>query len=1232
MGEVGLEGWDFSMVLEWHGEEGRGLDSGFRREDGNGKGEWNGEKVGGYNRRKVWLEAARPNVYCARGNGLSLKALLPLLTDHPAFDRLADGLAGGGSATTSVSSGGTALVLSALREALKRPMLVIAPRQDDARRLLDQLSLYLGSDDAALPLPEPDVLPFERMTVDASTNNRRLMAINALAYSPSDNPAIVVSSLAAALRKTVPPSTFQQTAVTLEAGQRVRLGELAEAWVNMGYRREHSVEIPGSFSIRGGIVDVFSPNSELPLRLDLFGDEIESLHLFDPLTQRSMRAVERARIVPAQESLPLHVDRDEVDRLASELDFGRCPEGVQERFQEDLADIFAGANWDEMDYYHGLVNQSSILDHLTDDAIVVFLQQSYVEQEAESLEEHVERMRRGRVDRGELPGNFPASTLGWEDFAGGLADRPVLDVTPWNTEGVGFEFRSAPSFYGRIERFTSEVKEELVGGKTVVLASRHARRLAEILADAEIGSVLVDDANSNLRPGRVVIVPGSLEHGWRLTLPEAEVLLLTDLEIFGTAKERRSRPRRQVKKSLFLSQLEPGTFVVHEDHGVARFSGTTSMEANGESREYLVLEYAESDKLYLPTDHLDRIYPYVGTSDRPPTLTRLSSSEWARAKERVKASARELARELLDLYANRRVAKGHAFSADVVWQQEMEDAFPYEETPDQARVIDEVKADMEDVQPMDRLVCGDVGYGKTEVALRAAFKAVNDGLQVALLVPTTILAQQHYATFVDRLSPYPIRVDVLSRFRTQKEQRRIVEDLREGAIDIVIGTHRLIQKDIRFRNLGLVVVDEEQRFGVAHKEHIKKLRRSVDFLTLSATPIPRTLYMALSGVRDMSAMDTPPEERYPVKTYVGEYSDHIIQEAVKRELDRGGQVFFLHNRIRSIHRVAADLGKLTPQARIAVAHGRMEESRLEDVMLAFSEGEFNVLVCTTIIESGLDIPNANTLVVDRADRFGLSQLYQLRGRIGRSSSRAYSYLLVPRGKRITPGAEKRLQAILEASELGSGFRIAMRDLEIRGAGNILGAEQSGHIHAIGFELYTKLLNQAVQELREQRNGEAPTQAEAKEDVRVDLPLSAHIPNGYIGHLPVRLNVYQRLMDLRSQPQIDDMREELRDRFGRMPKAVDNLLYLVSLKIMAQKMGVQSIASSETEINITLKESVGGARLVLERTLGGWASVGNRQIRLNRRVIGSKWRAVLDVTMQRLKEFQEKLSSLPVGTV
>ena len=510
---------------------------------------------------------------------LSLKALLPLLARHPAFGELANSLTKAESATTSVSAGGTALLLGALRQELKRPMLVIATRQDDARRLLDQLAVYLGDDEAALALPEPDVLPFERMTVDASTNNRRLMALHALARPTAANPPVVVASLASALRKTLPPSTFAQSAVDLAVGQTIRLGELADSWTQMGYRREHSVEIPGSFSIRGGIVDVFSPNSDLPLRLDLFGDEIESLHLFDPLTQRSVKPVQSARIIAAQETLPLHTDQEQINEIVSRLDFSECPDGVQERLQEDLAGIFAGANWDEMDYYHGVINQSSIFEHLQENAIVVFLQRNLVEEEARSLQEHVERMQLDRVRRGELPKNFPTATLDWAKFAEGLKGRSTLDVSPWNTEAQGFEFRSAPSYFGSMDRFTSELKVELRRGLTVVLASRHARRLAEILSEAEIGSVIASDANPGVEPGRVVIVPGSLEQGWRLTLPQAEVLLLTDLEIFGTAKERRSRPRRPVRKKLFLSQLEPGTYVVHEDHGVAKFAGTTSMEA-----------------------------------------------------------------------------------------------------------------------------------------------------------------------------------------------------------------------------------------------------------------------------------------------------------------------------------------------------------------------------------------------------------------------------------------------------------------------------------------------------------------------------------------------------------------------------------------------------------------------------------------------------------------------------
>ena len=1157
---------------------------------------------------------------------MTLKGLFPLLSAQAAYRHLMEEFTQGQRARTSAPEGGKALMLATLWHDLRRPVLVITPRPDDARRLHDQLTIYLGEEASVLLFPEPDVLPFERLAVDAATNNQRLMAIDTLCNDAEEQPALVVASLAAATRKTLSRSTFVDCGATLSAGQRVRLGYLASQWVTMGYRREESVEIPGTFSLRGGIVDIFPPNSPLPARLDLVGSEIESLHLFDPSTQRSVQAVDAIRIAPAQEVLPLHAERQRVSDLIAGMNFSDCRPEVSERINDDLATLFSGRDQEDLSFYNGLINETSLLEYLSPDGLVVLDRESEIEGEASTLETRAQDLRRDRVARGDLPANFPVPHLSWDQFKAGLEARRLLSVGQWSGDEEGIGFKSPSSYYGRLDQFSADARQMLREGHSITVVTCHARRLAEILSEADIGASVSAQLLEPPHPGSVGIVSGSLDQGWTLR----EAVLLTDLEVFGTVKERRIRVRRPVKKAPFLSQLEPGCYVVHQDHGIARFAGTTSMKINGEDREYLALEYAEKDKLYLPTDHLDRISSYVATSDTPPTLTRLSSAEWTRAKERVKASTQDLAKDLLDLYAGRQVVQGHPFSPDLVWQQELEDAFPYEETPDQARTIEEVKGDMEQLKPMDRLVCGDVGYGKTEVALRAAFKAVADDMQVALLVPTTILAQQHYATFSSRLSPYPLQVEVLSRFRTPKEQAKVIEGLKLGTVDIVIGTHRLLQKDVRFKNLGLVVVDEEQRFGVGHKERLKGMRRDVDFLTLSATPIPRTLYMALSGIRDMSTMETPPEERFPVKTHVGEYSDQVVKEAILRELDRGGQMFYLHNRISSIRRAAAHLAQLVPEARIAVAHGRMAEEELEGEMLAFNQGDTDVLVCTTIIESGLDIPNANTLIIDRADRFGLSQLYQLRGRVGRSSSRSYSYLLVPKGRRITPEAEKRLRAILEASELGAGFRIAMRDLEIRGAGNILGAEQSGHIHAVGFELYTQLLNQAVAEQRVQRGEAPPEELKPQADVRVDLPISAYIPQDYISHLPNRLAVYQRLTGLRQLAQVEDMRDELRDRFGPTPEAMESLLYIIVLRILAQEVGVQSITSLDGNIVLALRDPVAGARLALEKSLGSRARVGNQQVRLNRNLMGPAWQEELTAVLGAMKEFQERLSQLPVG--
>jgi transcription-repair coupling factor (superfamily II helicase) len=728
--------------------------------------------------------------------------------------------------------------------------------------------------------------------------------------------------------------------------------------------------------------------------------------------------------------------------------------------------------------------------------------------------------------------------------------------------------------------------------------------------------------------GRVTLVAGSLRQGWSLHLRDSHTSLLTDGEVFGSVKERRPRRRTVVPQAPFTSELTPGSYVVHVDHGVARFSGTVKMGEEDGQREYLVLEYAEGDRLYVPTEHLDRVSPYVAVSDSPPTLTRLGTAEWARAKERAKGAAREMAQELLSLYAARAMVQGHVYDSDSPWQAELEESFPYEETSDQRRTIVEVKRDMETSTPMDRLVCGDVGYGKTEVALRASFKAVTDGFQVAFLVPTTVLAQQHYVTFSERLRPFPVRVEVLSRFRTDREQQEVVEGLISGRVDIVIGTHRLIQKDVAFKNLGLVIVDEEQRFGVSHKEKLKSMRQEVDVLTLSATPIPRTLYMSLSGLRDMSTMETPPEERLPVRTYVGEYSEEMAREAILRELERGGQVFFLHNRVHTIHRVAGEVQRLVPQASLSVAHGRMPEEELEQVMADFSRGEIDVLVCTTIIESGLDIPNANTLIIDRADMLGLSQLYQLRGRVGRGTYRAHAYLFTPRHRRITEAARKRLHAILEASELGAGFRIAMRDLEIRGAGNLLGAEQSGHIHAVGFDLYSQLLQQAISEVKAGETGK-PSEERPRIETRVELGLPAFIPDSYVEHLPTRLAIYQRLAKVQKRDEVEEMGGELRDRFGPLPQPVSDLLYVVELKALAQEAEVESVVRSQGQVVLGLVTPIGGARLALQKELGSHAQVGYQQVRLSLRSMDKDWKDGLLRSLEQIIAFRERVKDLVV---
>ena len=1180
---------------------------------------------------------------------MSLKGLVSLFEHYPdslpTLDRPRDS---SNALRVAARQGSRPAYVAALWGRSAAPLLVITPRAEDSRRLHDQLLTYLGDDAPLHLLPEPEVLPFERLAVDAHTTNQRLAALSALFRSENEGEGVaplVVTSVAAALRKTLPPNVvggisdgdWCGDALRLRVGQRIpRLEDLLSRWVALGYRHEPVVESPGFFSHRGGIIDVFPPQYDTPFRIELWDDEIDTIRNFDPYTQRSTGSAQQVGIIPAREQLPETVDRGRVEQAIAAMDFSNCREDFRQRMDEDLVDLFSDPNMETLHFYNGLLNQFHLLDYLPDNATVLFDRMEQIQSEAQDQGEKFDRIRASREERGELPRNFPSPYVLWEDFSAALQqwNGPQVALQSWLTDESDPIFAPATPYLGQLEQFTADVQRDLRAGKSVVVVSHHHRRLAEILEEAEVGVTMSGSLDEPPEAGRVYLVPGSLREGWSTGSVDGSpaITLLTDAELFGSVKERRYRRRQpatvEQERQVVLSQLQPGDYVVHVDHGVARFAGVTYMGEDADKKEYLVLEYADEDKLYVPTDHLDRVGAYVGAQAQPPSLTRLGTAEWSRIKERVKGATRELAEELIRLYAARKSAQGHEFGPDTVWQREVEDAFPYEETPDQAQAIEDVKGDMEQAKPMDRLICGDVGYGKTEVALRAAFKTVSEGMQVGILVPTTVLAQQHYATFSDRLGPYPLQVEVLSRFRTPAEQQTVVDGLKQGEVDIVIGTHRLLQKDVQFKNLGLVVVDEEQRFGVSHKERLKRLRNEVDVLTLSATPIPRTLHMALSGIRDMSIMHTPPEARLPVKTFVSEYSEEIIREAILREIERGGQVFFLHNRVRTIQQTAAELSELVPQARIMVGHGQMPESELEDVMVGFGDGEADVLVCTTIIESGLDMPNVNTLVIDRADRFGLSQLYQLRGRVGRGDHRAYAYLLLPRGRRITGAAEQRIEAILEASELGSGFRIAMRDLEIRGAGNLLGAAQSGSMHAVGMDLYGQLLQEAVAELFLGMGDEPPESNPAPVELpRVELPFNASIPEEYLPHMSTRLSIYQRLARIQRHEEVKELGEELRDRFGPPPPEVENLLALVDLRLMAGAVGGESITHGGNSVTLVFKEPVGSARVPLQRALGPAVSVGNAQMRLSLRGGADGWMGQITLLLQRLRVFQQRLQSL-----
>ena len=1040
-------------------------------------------------------------------------------------------------------------LLATLLEDTRRPILLITDRSDHALALFDELGIWVKS--PRYHFAEPNPLFYEQAAWGVTTRRDRLQALTALASyhlpfgQKPETPPVFVASVRSLMTRTLPRRDFLKACKKLSVNQTIQPDTLLRSWAETGYQRVNTVLEPGQFSSRGGILDIWTTAENMPVRLDFFGDEIETIRKFDPASQRTVEKLESILVTPAREYIAA-VDGD------SELSEFHIP----------------------------LLHQqpASLLDYLPHNGMVLIDDLSIVESMSAEVEEQAVKLRQESIAEETLSPDFPLPYIPWSELHDSLHGRSTLELgystasdspsplVPF-PQGEGDSLASAfghdERFGGRLKQFVEYAGSVVERGDPIVVVSRQSPRLYELWLESD-------------HPESATVTPEFIEASLSEGFTVGRLHLITDSEVFGWERPQprmRQRPVAETPESVY-ADLQVGDYVVHVDHGVGRFGGLVQRELDNHVREFLAVEYENGGQLYVPVHQADRLTRYVGAEGALPGLDRLGGQEWHDKKSRVKAAVLEVAQEMLDLYARRNVVQGYAFKSDTTWQKELEDSFPYVETEDQLRALVDIKRDMEALRPMDRLLCGDVGYGKTEVALRAAFKAVMDGKQVAVLVPTTVLAQQHYETFLQRLAAFPVAVEMLSRFRTPREQTEILFKLAMGKIDIVIGTHRLISSDVQFKDLGLVVIDEEQRFGVTHKEHLKKLRTEVDVLTLTATPIPRTLYMALTGVRDISNLNTPPEERLPIVTHVGPYAPKLVRQAILRELERGGQVFFVHNRVHTIEAMKMHLNQLIPEARVDIGHGQMPEGQLAAVMHRFNNGEIDILLSTTIIESGLDIPNANTLIVDRADTFGLAQLYQLRGRVGRGAARAYSYFF--RHKKLSPTVEgqQRLEVIAENTQLGAGYSIAMRDLEIRGAGDLLGTRQSGHIQAVGFHLYTRLLADAVRQIR--RIEAARQGGETKEErgkievslssltqpismpVNVDLPLAVGIPADYIPDQDLRLRLYRRIADLRDETEVNALASEFEDRFGLLPEMVRNLFYQMQVKLRAEKAGLTAI--------------------------------------------------------------------------
>lgn len=1034
--------------------------------------------------------------------------------------------------------------------------------------------------------PAKDLIFFQ---ADIHSNLLEQQRISVLKSLVENKHVTVITTMAACMNQLVPFESWTDAIMEIDDACEIDTEELKKDLIRLGYERTGQVEGPGQFAIRGGIIDIFPLTEDNPVRIELWGEEVDSIRSFDAESQRSIENLESVRIYPAAELIPDEKSRSaalaQIEKEAKKAqslfrDSGKTEEAANARHllencRDQLEELMEPLSMEGFIRYF-VKEKTGFLDYFDAAQTLIFLDEpNRILESGQAVETEFRESMQHRLEKGYvLPGQTELLFSHQETVAAFCRRNAVGLCTlenaraPWTVSGkYSLTVRSVNPYNNSFELLVKDLQRWKKDGCRVILLSasrtRGARLATDLLGEG-LTSFYTEDPEREVQPGEVLVTYGSAKRGYEY--PLIKFVVIAESDIFGQEPRKKKKRRRYEGKRInSFTELSVGDYVVHENHGLGVYRGIEKVEVDRVTKDYMKIEYAGGSSLYVPATQLDVIQKYADGDVKTPKLNKLGTQEWNRTKTRVRTAVRAIAQDLVKLYAQRQRKDGFVYGADTVWQREFEEMFPFEETEDQLLAIEAVKHDMESSKIMDRLVCGDVGYGKTEIAIRAAFKAVQDGKQVAYLVPTTILAQQHYNTFVQRMKEFPVRVDLMCRFRTPAEQKKTITDLKKGLVDIVVGTHRLLSKDIEYKDLGLLIIDEEQRFGVAHKEKIKQLKTDVDVLTLTATPIPRTLHMSLVGIRDMSVLEEAPQERVPIQTYVMEYNEEMVREAISRELSRGGQVYYVYNRVNSIVEMANTIAKLVPQAQVAFAHGQMKEHELEKIMFDFINGEIDVLVTTTIIETGLDISNVNTMIIHDADTLGLSQLYQLRGRVGRSNRTAYAFLMYRRNKMLKEIAEKRLSAIREFTELGSGFKIAMRDLEIRGAGNLLGSEQHGHMEAIGYDLYCKLLNESVRELQGQT-----TVTEDFETV-LDLDVDAFIPERYIRNEYQKLDIYKRIAAISTEDEYDDMLEELMDRFGEPPRCVQNLLAIARLRAMAHEIFISELTQKGDEVKIVLYE-------------------------------------------------------------